>query len=99
MLLNMTLNTCFVLPQFDYRAMMESDIDWSDEGAESAKSTENESQFEDSSGEETQENVNGLAEEGKSGIDSEFDQDDNTSLQYGVQMVDPVCIKLNDLIR
>ena len=36
MLLNMTLNTCFVLPQSDYRAMMESDIDWSDEGAESA---------------------------------------------------------------
>ena len=26
MLLNMTLNTCFVLPQSDYRAMMESDI-------------------------------------------------------------------------
>ena len=99
MLLNMTLNTCFVLPQSDYRAMMESDIDWSDEGAESAKSTENESQFEDSSGEETQENVNGLAEEGKSGIDSDFDQDDNTSLQYGVEMADPVCIKLNDLIR
>ncbi|XP_074632929.1 uncharacterized protein LOC141891808 [Acropora palmata] len=80
-------------------AMMESVIDWSDEGAESAKSTENESQFEDSSGEETQENVNGLAEEGKSGIDSDFDQDDNTSLQYGVEMADPVCIKLNDLIR
>ena len=99
MLLNMTLNTCFALPQSDYRAMMESDIDWSDEGAESAKSTENESQFEDSSGEETQENVNGLAEEGKSGIDSDFDQDDNTSLQYGVETADPVCIKLNDLIR
>ena len=77
---------------------MKSDIDWSDEGTESAKSTENESQFEDSSGEETQENVNGLAEEGKSGIDSDFDQDDNTSLQYGIEMADPVCIKLNDLI-
>ena len=39
---------------------MESDIDWSDEGAESSestKSTENKSQFEDSSGEEAQENV------------------------------------------
>ena len=95
----MTLNTCVVLPQSDYRAMMESDIDWSDEGAESAKSTENESQFEDSGGEETQENVNGLAEEGKSGIDSDFDQDNNTSMQYGVEMADPVCIKLNDLIR
>ncbi|XP_022790217.1 uncharacterized protein LOC111329715 isoform X2 [Stylophora pistillata] len=83
-------------------AMMENDIDWSDEGsesAESAKSTENESQFEDSSGEEAQENVNSLVEEGKSEIDSDFDQDDNTSLQYGVEMADPVCIKLNDLIR
>ena len=81
---------------------MENDIDWSDEGsesAESAKSTENESQFEDSSGEEAQENVNSLVEEGKSEIDSDFDQDDNTSLQYGVEMADPVCIKLNDLIR
>ena len=81
---------------------MENDIDWSDEGsesAESAKSTENESQFEDSSCEEAQENVNSLVEEGKSEIDSDFDQDDNTSLQYGVEMADPVCIKLNDLIR
>lgn len=46
-----------------------------------------------------QENVNSLVEEGKSGIDSDFDQDDNTSLLYGVEMADPLCIKLNDLIR
>lgn len=32
--------------------MMESDNDWSDEGAESGKSTKNDSQFEDSSSEE-----------------------------------------------
>lgn len=46
-----------------------------------------------------QENVNSLVEEGKSGIDSDSDQDDNTSLLYGVEMADPLCIKLNDLIR
>ena len=36
---------------------------------------ENESQFENSSGEETQEKVNSLVAEGKRGIDSDFDQD------------------------
>lgn len=76
---------------------MESDIDWSDEGADSAKSTENESQFKDSSSEAAKENVNSLGEEGKTEIDSDFDQDNNTSLQYGAEMADPVCIKLNDL--
>lgn len=30
---------------------------------------------------------------------SDFDQDDNTSLLYGMEMAKPVCIKLNDLIR
>ena len=28
-----------------------------------------------------------------------FDENDNTSLIYGVEMADPVCVKLNDLIR
>ena len=47
---------------------MESDIDWSDEGAESTKSTENKSQFEDSSGEEAQENVNSYLKKTKVGL-------------------------------
>ena len=77
--------------------MTESDADWSDEGAESERSTENEGQ--DSDGEEGQIDIESPAEEGLSEVDSDFDQDDNTSLIYGVEMTDPVCIKLNDLIR
>ena len=59
--------------------MTESDIDWSDEGAESERSTENEGQ--DSDGEEGQIDIESPVEKGLSEVDSDFDQDDNTSLR------------------
>ena len=82
--------------------MSESDVDWSDEGEESEKSTENDSQdsnSEESNSEEGQKKVESPITEGPRDIDSDFDQDDNTSLLYGVEMADPVCVKLNELIR
>ena len=82
--------------------MSESDVDWSDEGEESEKSTENDSQdsnSEESNSEEGQKEVDSPITEGPRDIDSDFDQDDNTSLLYGVEMADPVCVKLNELIR
>ena len=77
--------------------MTESYIDWSDEGAESERSTENEGQ--DSDGEEGQIDIESPVGEGLGEVDSDFDQDDNISLICGVEMADPVCVKLNDLIR
>lgn len=82
--------------------MTEIDVDWSDEGEESEKSTENDNQdsvSEESDSGEEQKEVESPIAEGPRDIDSDFDQDDNTSLLYGVEMADPVCVKLNDLFR
>ena len=75
--------------------MMESDIDWSDEGdcSEDSNSERNEE------GQKTRKEVESPIKEDPSDIDSDYDQDDDTSLLYGVEMADPVCFKLNDLIR
>lgn len=58
--------------------MLESDIDWNDESAESEKLTENDSQ--NISRKEVQMDVICSITEGPSNTDSDFDQNDNTSL-------------------
>lgn len=58
--------------------MSESDIDWNDESAESEKLTENDSQ--NISRKEVQMDVICSIKENPSNTDSDFDQNDNTSL-------------------
>lgn len=58
--------------------MSESDIDWNDESAESEKLTENDSQ--NISRKEVQMDVICSITEDPSNTDSDFDQNDNTSL-------------------
>ena len=45
-------------------------------------------------------NAEGSPEDSRSdGVDSDLDQDDIFSLFYGIDMADPVAVKLDDLIQ
>ncbi len=85
----------------------DSDIDWSDGGTDEAtESTESDSRHSNFLGCSSEEHVEhrvrcrtSEVENSSTSNDSDIDQDDKVSLFYGIDVADPVCIKLNDLIR
>ena len=77
---------------------IKSDIDYTDDVAESVKSCESYVSLQKTSSKETEEEANASVNVGHigGGDDSDLDQDDGASLLYGVELADPVCVKLND---